>query len=78
MEKKKILVRTENKRRRVNNVLFLTIGNNVSTSKRKMSDLEHLATELSGCNTTILIILTPKYHCKLAGEGMEYCWGAAN
>jgi hypothetical protein len=45
--------------------------------KDKKSDLDHLATELSGCDTTILILFTLKYHCKLAGEGIEYCWGAA-
>jgi hypothetical protein len=42
-----------------------------------MSDLEHLATDLSGHDTTILILFTPKYHCELAGEGIKYCWGAA-
>jgi hypothetical protein len=41
------------------------------------SDLEHLATELSGRDTKISILFTPKYHCELAGEGIEYCWGAA-
>jgi hypothetical protein len=39
--------------------------------------LEDLAAELSGRDTTILILFTPKYHCELAGEGNEYCWGAA-
>jgi hypothetical protein len=45
--------------------------------KNEKSDLEHLAAELSGRDTTISILLTPKYHCELAGEGIEYCWGAA-
>jgi hypothetical protein len=45
--------------------------------KEEKSDLEHLATELSGHDTTISILFMPKYHCKLAGEGIEYCWGAA-
>jgi hypothetical protein len=45
--------------------------------KDEKSDLEHLATELSGRHKTISILFTPKYHCKLAGEGIEYCWGAA-
>ena len=42
-----------------------------------MSDLEHLAKELGGRDATICIVFTPKYHCELAGEGIEYCWGAA-
>jgi hypothetical protein len=45
--------------------------------KDEKSDLEHLATELSGRDTIISILFTPKYHCKLAGEGIEYCWGTA-
>jgi hypothetical protein len=45
--------------------------------KEEKSDLEHLATELSGRNATIMILFIPKYHCELAGEGIEYCWGAA-
>jgi hypothetical protein len=45
--------------------------------KEEKFDLEHLATELSGRDATILIIFTPKYHCELAGEGIKYCWGTA-
>jgi hypothetical protein len=45
--------------------------------KDEKSDLEHLATDLSGRDTTISILFTPKYHCELAGEGIIYCWGAA-
>jgi hypothetical protein len=35
------------------------------------------AIELSGRDTTISLLFTPKYHCELVGEGIEYCWGAA-
>jgi hypothetical protein len=45
--------------------------------KNEKFDLEHLAAELSGRDTTISILFTPKFHCELAGEGIEYCWGAA-
>jgi hypothetical protein len=45
--------------------------------KDEKSDLEHLATELSEWDTTISILFTPKYHCKLEGEGIEYCWSIA-
>jgi hypothetical protein len=38
--------------------------------KDEKSDLEHLATELSGCDTTMSILFIPKYHCELAGEGI--------
>jgi hypothetical protein len=46
-------------------------------SKDEKSNLEHLATKLSGRDTTMSILFTPKYHCELAGEGIEYYWGAA-
>jgi hypothetical protein len=45
--------------------------------KNEKSNLEHLAAELSRRDKTISILFTPKYHCELAGEGIEYCWGAA-
>jgi hypothetical protein len=41
-----------------------------------MCDLEYLAKELGGRDATISILFTPKYHCELAGEDIEYCWGA--
>jgi hypothetical protein len=41
-----------------------------------MCNLEYLANELSGGDATISILFTPKFHCELAGEGIEYCWGA--
>jgi hypothetical protein len=44
--------------------------------KEEMCDLEYLAKELGGRDATITILFTPKYHCELAGEGIEYCWGA--
>jgi hypothetical protein len=37
--------------------------------KNEKSDLKHLATELCGRGATILILFSPKYHCKLASEG---------
>ena len=49
---------------------------NCGDFKQEKSDLEHLATELSQHDATINILFTPKYHCELAGEGIEYCWGA--
>lgn len=33
--------------------------------------------ELSENSSNIDILSTPKYHCKLAGEGIEYSWGGA-
>jgi hypothetical protein len=44
--------------------------------KEEMCDLEYLTKELGGRDATISILFTPKYHCELAGEGIEYCWGA--
>jgi hypothetical protein len=44
--------------------------------KEEMCDLEYPAKELGGRHETISILFTPKYHCELAGKGIEYCWGA--
>jgi hypothetical protein len=44
--------------------------------KEEMCDLEYLVKELGGRDATISILFTPKHHCELAGEGIEYCWGA--
>ena len=43
------------------------------------NDLEHLASELTIGRATnqISILFTPKFHCELAGEGVEYSWGAS-
>jgi hypothetical protein len=42
--------------------------------ENEISDLEWLAFELSDENNTISILFTPKYHCEMAGDGIEYCW----
>jgi len=35
-----------------------------------------LADDLSQCHQRkIELLVTPKYHCELAGEGIEYAWG---
>ena len=42
------------------------------------TDLEHLVDKISGdkpCRFSI--IFTPKFHCEIAGEGIEYSWGAS-
>ena len=41
------------------------------------SDLEHLCADLSTINSTTTITFTPKFHCEIAGEGIEYAWGLA-
>jgi len=41
------------------------------------SDLEHLCSDLSTDTSTITITFTPKFHCEIAGEGIEYAWGLA-
>jgi len=44
--------------------------------KHEKSALEQLATDLSSLGELrIEILLSPKYHCELAGEGIEYAWG---
>ena len=41
----------------------------------EQSDLQHLADEISGPTCTVKVIFTPKYHCEIAGEGVENGWG---
>jgi hypothetical protein len=44
--------------------------------KRELSAMEKLVEDLSsGEAFTVTILVTPKYHCELAGEGIEYDWG---
>ena len=42
----------------------------------EQSAMEFLAEEISRVSTfKVSITTTPKYHCELAGEGIEYSWG---
>ena len=58
------------------------LENECQDFREEMSDLEYLLEEISAdsevsgaCNFSL--IFTPKYHCELAGEGIEYSWGMA-
>ena len=51
---------------------------NCSDFKNEKTDLEHLCNDLSeGCINKIGILFTPKFHCEIAGEGIEYSWGVS-
>ena len=39
--------------------------------------MEKLVEDLTVSNSSVEILVTPKYHCELAGEGIEYGWGFA-
>ena len=57
-------------------LLFLL--DNSPDFKAEMTDLEHLAKEVSTEHSNdFLILYSPKFHCELAGEGIEYSWGAS-
>jgi hypothetical protein len=71
--KKEFLVRTKIEGGKSTIYSFLPFEN--TDFKDEKPNLEHLATELFGRGTIILILFTPKYHCKLASEGIEYCRG---
>ena len=48
--------------------------------KNEPNAIQQLATDLSKQSmngTKIEVIITPKYHCEIAGEGIEYDWGMA-
>jgi hypothetical protein len=47
-----------------------------SDFKNEVTAMEDLATKLAiNDRSTVSIIYTPKYHCEIAGEGIEYSWG---
>jgi hypothetical protein len=46
-----------------------------SDFKCEVTALEDLAARLSTASSTVRIKYTPKYHCEIAGEGIEYAWG---
>ena len=49
-----------------------------SDFKNEITDLEHLTKVISEQNhIKSNILFTPKFHCELAGEGIEYSWGAS-
>ena len=37
---------------------------------QELTALQHVGSELG-----VSVIITPKFHCELAGEGIEYSWG---
>jgi hypothetical protein len=37
--------------------------------------MEELVENLSDENNTIMIDLSPKFHCEIAGKGIKYSWG---
>jgi hypothetical protein len=46
-----------------------------SDFKNEITALEYLANRLSTDSCKVNIAFTPKYHCEIAGEGIEYAWG---
>ena len=52
---------------------------NCTDFKNELNDLEHLAKDLSigRAANNVGVMFTPKFHCELAGEGVEYSWGAS-
>jgi hypothetical protein len=46
-----------------------------SDFKNEITALEDLANKLSTLTCDVKIKFTPKYHCEIAGEGIEYAWG---
>jgi hypothetical protein len=46
-----------------------------SDFKNEVSALEDLASKLTINESEVSIIYSPKYHCEIAGDGIEYSWG---
>ena len=53
------------------------IINECSDFLQEKTDLEHLLEEISTDINTFSVLYTPKFHCELAGEGIEYSWGVS-
>ena len=45
--------------------------------RTKVTDLKHLAKELSTSHHLISILFIPKFHCEFADDGIAYSWGAS-
>ena len=49
---------------------------NCSDFKTQKTDVEQLCDEINhNINSNTSILFSPKFHCELAGEGIEYSWG---
>ena len=49
---------------------------NCADFKNEKSAMAHLFDQLSKKGPCRMILLvSPKYHCEIAGEGIEYVWG---
>ena len=58
--------------------LLRTLMGNCADFQEEKSAMEVLLEELSTKtknNQTLKLLTSPKYHCELAGEGIEYAWG---
>ena len=59
-------------------LVLRTLMMNCADFKEEKSAMEVLLQDLSNKssnNQSIKLLVSPKYHCELAGEGVEYCWG---
>jgi hypothetical protein len=46
-----------------------------SDFKNEVTSMENLMSQLTINDSNVEIMYTPKYHCEIAGEGIEYSWG---
>jgi hypothetical protein len=49
--------------------------NECADFKNEVTAMQELAKEMSDDTTSFEVLYTPKYHCEIAGEGIEYSWG---
>mmetsp|Transcript_547 Transcript_547/g.597 ORF Transcript_547/g.597 Transcript_547/m.597 type:complete len:93 (+) Transcript_547:55-333(+) len=49
---------------------------NCTAFLQEKSDLVHLCGDISTTTSTVTVTFTPKFHCEIVGEGIEYAWGA--
>lgn len=59
-------------------VLLLKLLSQCKDFSDQKTDLEQLCDEISAeIPNFVSVLFTPKFHCELAGEGIEYSWGAS-
>lgn len=67
----------EEKKEDVKKFVLPEILANCEDFSAEITHLEDLCNQLSTSERQIQVLFSPKYHCELAGLGIEYAWGLA-
>jgi hypothetical protein len=56
---------------------LLDLLSNCEDFANELTEVEHLAERLSMQQSAVQVLMTTKYHCEIADEGIEMPWGYA-